>query len=327
MAGGQARLLWSGRPLADVVADPETPPSLREQLELVVAARRFADELGLRVGDQYTRYVAWPGDRLVTAVVATQPGSVDPRAFWFPIVGHVPYKGFFDEGRAREEAQELREEGLDTCLVPVPAYSTLGWMADPVTTPLLQLPPGRLVETVLHELVHATVFVKDAAEFNEGIATFVGQEGAVLFFAEREGPASPRARAERARIEDDRAVARALGALRQRVAELYASEPTGPAREAARARLEAEARTALAALPLQTRDARSLARRVRLNDACLALSATYQGELEAYELRLAALGHDLRAFIAAARVAADTPDPRSVLLAPAQSPLGAGAVP
>ena len=129
------------------------------------------------MNEQYTSYVEWPGDRVVTTVVATPPGSLEPRPFWFPIVGSVPYKGFFDPARAHEEAERLRAEGLDTCQVPVRAYSTLGWFEDPVTGPMLRGSEGALVETLLHELTHATVFVKSQADFNEGVASVRGRRG------------------------------------------------------------------------------------------------------------------------------------------------------
>ena len=253
VAAGQVRLLAARRPIDAVIADPATPADLRERLALAPQARELARGLGLEVGGQYTSYVAWPGDRVVTAVVATRPGEVQAAGFWFPIVGSVPYKGFFDPARARAEADGLRARGQDVCEVPVPAYSTLGWLDDPLTQPMLRGDPGRIVETIVHELVHATVFLPDAADWNEGIATFVGQEASVAWHAA--AGRSAEAERERARVEDDRRLAAALLALRQEVAELYAREPAGPGRDTARAAAQARAREAIAALPLTTRNA------------------------------------------------------------------------
>ena len=83
VTGGQTRLLWERRPVAEVMQDPATPEALRRKLEVVEAARQHAAALGLDVGGQYTSYVAWPGDRIVTSVVATRPGEVEPAGFWF----------------------------------------------------------------------------------------------------------------------------------------------------------------------------------------------------------------------------------------------------
>lgn len=299
-----------------MLADPTTPDALRESLVLVDDARALASRLGLEVGERYRSYAPWPGDRVVTIVVATRPGEVEPAGFWFPVVGRVPYKGFFDPTRAEAEAQRLAEAGQDTCVVPVSAYSTLGWFDDPVTQPMLRAGPGRLVETLIHELVHATIFAPSQPEFNEGIASFVGQEASVRFFTERDGPGSERAQEARRRVDDDRAIAGVRLALRERVSELYHDEPAGAMRHQDRARLEARSREALAALPLTTRDPATLSREARLNDACLSLAGTYAADLERYALRLEALGGDLAGLVEAARAASEAPDPRAALLGP-----------
>jgi predicted aminopeptidase len=282
--------------------------------------REFAPSLGLRLRGQYTSYAEWAGDRVVTSVVATRPGEIEPAGFRFPIVGEVPYKGFFDAARAEAEAASLRAQGLDVCVVPVPAYSTLGWFDDPVTTPLLRLPPGRLAETLLHELVHATVFAESAARFNEGVATFVGQEAALRFFEARDGAGGASAARERERVAESRRVADVLGRLRAAIAELY-EEPPDPARAERRAELSELARAELAALPLRLADPARVARDAELGDACLALLGTYSADLPAYGRRLAALGGDLPGFLAEAARAAREPDPLAALLgAPAPGP-------
>jgi predicted aminopeptidase len=292
---------------------------LRERLALVREVRAFAPGLGLRLGGQYTSYAEWPGDRVVTSVVATRPGEIEAAPFRFPIVGQVPYKGFFDPASADAEAAKLRGRGLDVCVVPVPAYSTLGWFDDPVTTPLLRLPPGRLAETLLHELVHANVFAESAASFNEGVATFVGQEAALRFFAERAGADGPDAVRERERVAESRAVMDVLGRLRAAIAELYAGPP-GPVRDSARKALAKAARAELAALPLRLGDPARLARDAELGDACLALLGTYHADLPAYAERLDALDGDLPGFLAEAARAARAPDPRAALLGTAPTP-------
>jgi predicted aminopeptidase len=310
LADGQLRLLCRSRPIDQVLADPATRDDVRDGLTLVAPVLDFAREIGLDVGRQYRAYAEWPGDRVVTALVATRPGEIEAATSWFPLVGHVPYRGFFELERAEREAARLAGRGLDTCLVPVPAYSTLGWLPDPVPEPLVARGRGFLVETLIHELVHATLFVPDDADFNEGLASFVGQEGAVRFFADRDGEAA--AAEQRRRVEDERAIAREIARLRERVAALY-REPDTPERAARRAALGDETRAALAALPLATLPADTIARMTPLQDACLALAATYDADLDAYARRLEALGGDLAAFFAEARQAARTDDPRAAL--------------
>ncbi len=310
LAEGQLRILRAREPIDQVVANIETPAALRESLALVPELRRYAERLGLRVGGQYEAYAAWPGDRVVTALVATRAGEIEPAGFWFPLVGTQPYKGFFDLARAEHEAAALRARGLDTCLVPVPAYSTLGWFDDPVLEPMLQNGTGPFVEMLLHELVHATVFVASDADFNESVATFVGQEATLRFFTERGDAAS--AEHARERATDERAVAGVLASLRAQIAALYATPDTA-GRHQARARFERDAREALRALPLASRSAPELADRIELQDACLALAGTYERDLPVWSQRLETLGGDLSAFLVSARAAATTADPRTAL--------------
>jgi predicted aminopeptidase len=305
----QARLLRARQPIDTLLADPSTSAELRDSLVLAEEARAFAERLGLDVGDQYTSYVEWPGDRIVTTLVATPPGSVEPLGFWFPITGRVPYKGYFDADRAAAEAERLRAEGLDVCETPVPAYSTLGWMDDPVTGPMLRRGDGFLAETILHELVHANFYLPDDPDWNEGIARFIGEEASVRLFAE----SGRAARDRRAQVEEQRQIDAALLALRGAVVELYASQPPGPEREAARRTLEARTRAALGALPLRTLDPARLAAALPLNDACLALRGTYAVHLEGFREVLAALGGDLPAFVARARQASDADEPATAL--------------
>jgi predicted aminopeptidase len=313
LAVGQARLLSASRPIDDVIADPATPAPLRERLAWIHEVRAFASRLGLEVDEQYTSYVEWPSDRVVTTVVATPPGSLEPHRFWFPIVGRVPYKGFFDPARAEDEAESLREDGFDVCVVPVRAYSTLGWFQDPITGPMLRGSDGALVETLIHELVHATVYLASEADFNEGVASFIGEEGSVRFFAETRG-ADAGAR-ERERVLDNRRIADAVLSFRREVEYLYASGAAAGPRSAARMAAETRARASIAELPLKTRSPAQVASQLRLSDACLAIARTYSADIGLYEATLASLGGDLPAFVARLRKAAESEDPRAALLA------------
>jgi predicted aminopeptidase len=125
--------LSASRPVQDVLNDPETSTRLHARLEVVEQARQQAQDLGLDVKGQYTSFVPWPGDRVITTVVATRPRELEPAGFSFLLVGRLPYKGFFEQKDAETEAAMLRADGFDTCVSPVTAYSTLGWLDDPVT--------------------------------------------------------------------------------------------------------------------------------------------------------------------------------------------------
>jgi predicted aminopeptidase len=314
LATGQARLMRVRRPIDEVMKDPATPASLRNQLETIQDARIYARDLGLEVDEQYTSYVDWPGDRIVTTVVTTRPGEVTPAGFWFPMLGRLPYKGFFDRKRAEAEAEKLRGKGFDVCVIGVPAYSTLGWINDPVTAPMLRNGEGRTVETIFHELVHATVYAKDHVDFNETVASFIGQEASVQFYADTEGASAADTR--RAAVDDSRALSTILTGLRDRIEALYLETEPGVEQKRQREALEISAREELAGLALRGRDGTSLAQSIRLNDACVAISGTYGAGIDRYVANLATLGGNLPEFIARLRASADAPDPAEALLAP-----------
>jgi predicted aminopeptidase len=55
--------------------------------------------------------------------------------------------------------------------------------------------PHALADLIIHELVHATVFIKGHVQFNEELAEFIGGEGARLYMESRFGPQSAEYRA------------------------------------------------------------------------------------------------------------------------------------
>jgi predicted aminopeptidase len=273
----------------------------------VLDVRDFAQAIGLDVDQQYTSYLPWPGDRIITNLVVTEPASVEARPFQFPLIGAMPYKGFFDESMAQAEAAGLRRAGMDVCLVPVRAYSTLGFFEDPVSDPMLASGEGRLTETVLHELVHSTFFLKSRPDFNEGAANFVGQEASVLFLASTPEKAARR----RQEVEDARALALFLLDFRAEVGRIYQESDSLDLAEVRREAAEAETRERLKSLPLATYDRERLADEIALNDACLALRGTYSGDLPEFERALARFGGDLPSLIAGLKAASSASDPRA----------------
>ena len=108
----------------------------------------------------------------------------------FPIVGKVTYKGFFTREGALREKRGLDESDYDTYLQPSGAYSTLGWLKDPIFSSMLKWDEGTLANLILHEMAHATVYFKGKTDFNEQMATFIGNRGAIDFLTERYGPGS-----------------------------------------------------------------------------------------------------------------------------------------
>jgi predicted aminopeptidase len=184
----QARILAARTPIPEVVADPATDEDTRGKLLLVMEAREWArDVLGLDVGTSYTTFVRMPSDTLSHILSAAYQDRFAAKTWWFPVVGRMPYKGYFDLEDARSAARSLEQQGFDTWIRPTSAYSTLGWFSDPVMSTLLRYDTVGLVETILHEISHQHLFVPGNGRFNESFATWVGNTAAIRFFCEREG--------------------------------------------------------------------------------------------------------------------------------------------
>lgn len=200
----EARILAARQPIDEVVASPATPEETRRKLELVLTARTFAaHSLELDAGDSYTTFTQLDTDTLALVLSAAEKDRFRFVTWWFPIVGSVPYKGYFELDDALEAQRELEDDGYDTYLRPTGAFSTLGWFNDPLLSTLLRYDDVALASTVIHELTHNTVYVPGQAGFNESFANFVGDRGAVELFCGMEGEEGARCRHARARWADN----------------------------------------------------------------------------------------------------------------------------
>lgn len=171
-----------------MLADPGVPAEVRAKLRLILDVKDFGERrLGLSPTDNYTTYFDTEGQPVSYGVSACRKDAFVPLVWWFPIVGGVPYKGFFRRDDAREEARSLSEQGYDVQAGAVRAYSTLGWFTDPVLSTMIEEPEERLAELILHEMTHATMWVPGGVNFNEGLAGFVGLQGALEYVREKHG--------------------------------------------------------------------------------------------------------------------------------------------
>ena len=189
-AHGQGELVFKRQPVRKLLKDPATDPKLAARLSLALAAREFASRhLGLPDNRSYTSYVDLHRPYVVWNVFATPRYSVEAIRHCFPIAGCVAYRGWFGEAAAEADAARMRRLGDDVWVGGVPAYSTLGWFADPILSSMLRWDDDELAGTIFHELAHQLIYAKGDTAFNESFATFVQTEGLREWRAARELPA------------------------------------------------------------------------------------------------------------------------------------------
>ncbi len=314
----EARILAHRRPIAKVIADPATDAATRGKLELVLAVRAFAaDSLRLAARRTYTTYSRVDRDTLVLVLTASRFDRLAEVTWNWPVVGRVPYEGFFGRAEALAEVRRLERGGMDTYLRVSDAFSTLGWFNDPLLSTIVRDDSVDLAATVIHEILHNTIWVPGSVPFNESLADFVGYRGAEAFFRSRGDPRS----ADRAvaRWEDEIRLQHFYDSLAARLDRLYARGLTGPALREQRALVFD---TALAELggpvgrTLRTIDPRWLTRRP-LNNAVVIAARLYRTRLDVFERLLADSHGDLvRAIAEVRRRVAGASDPWTALEAP-----------
>lgn len=227
-AAGHLKILNAAKPVQDWLDEPSTPPRVREKLELAQRLRQFAvTELKLPDNPSYHRYADLKRGAVVWNVVAAPAYSLTLKTWCFPVTGCVGYRGYYDEAKAKAEAEDLAQQGYESSVYPVPAYSTLGWSnwagGDPLLNTFIHYPEGELARLLFHELAHQVVYAKDDTMFNESFATAVERLGGARWLESR---ATEQARREYAEFDARRRQFRALNrATRERLKRIYGEDP------------------------------------------------------------------------------------------------------
>lgn len=302
---GHLDLMARRQPLAEVVSDPATGNELKTHLQRVAAIREFASrELRLPDNGSYRNYAPLDRDFPVWSVWVTPEFDLQPRQSCFPMVGCVPYRGYYTRQLAEDYAAEFERAGDDVTIGGVTAYSTLGFFDDPVTSTMLRLPEERLAGVIFHELAHQVVYVRSNATFNESFARAVEIEGTLRWLESRNDTAGLvryRTALQRSDIFFEQ-----VKVIRSALAQLYASDGTA-----------AEKRGKKAAIFIAMREAHK-ERRLHdpawsaydpwfadgLNNAKLAAVATYFDDVAMFRELLRQVGGDFSAFYAAVRLKA-----------------------
>jgi len=185
---GQVSIVAKAKPIEAFFSDPDFPDSLKQKLKFIEEIKLFAiDSLGLKASKNYSTLYDQHGKPLLMNLTAAEPFKLEAYTWNFPLLGTVSYKGFFDFEKGQAEADELRKKKYDVEYSPVSAWSTLGWFRDPVFSSMLKRNEGQLAELLIHEMTHATLYLKSSVDFNENLASAVGEVGAEKFLKSKFG--------------------------------------------------------------------------------------------------------------------------------------------
>lgn len=299
-ARGQWELLTSGVAIEKALQDPSLDEEQKRKLRLAQEAREFGENhMGLKATKNYTEFVKLDRPAVTYVVSAAPAWELKAHTWSFPIVGKVPYKGYFAEDDAKAEELELRAQGLDTYLRGVSAYSTLGWFRDPLLSSMLRAKDHDLVNTIIHESTHATLFVKSSADFNERLATFFGNQGAEAFYFAKEGEDSPTVRRLRDENADERTfaafISRELKELESWYRGLRAEEKRPEVKSARLAQIQSKFRDEV--LPGMKTDLYRKFPDLALNNARLMVYKTYLGDLDDFATVFEKTGRDFPTLI------------------------------
>ena len=295
-------LLAQGRPIAKVLADPSSPEATKTLLRNAEAIEDFGQkELGERPTRNFRKLVEIQGDTLVHVVQACAALSFDRYLWKYPLVGKLPYRGYFDLPGAEKEAARLRAQGLDVIVRDADAFSTLGWLSDPLWSFMANYDEADLADLILHESMHATAFRKGSDDWNEGIATFVGRQGSLLWLESKYGKDSKQVADAIAARKDAETFSAFLRETARQLEVVYSST----ANDGEKRKAKADIISARAQVFKAEYDKLFLSDRYRnvamdrINNAWLDLYRLYEGEPALYQDWYDKIDHgELRAFIA-----------------------------
>ncbi len=219
---GQYHRIVDAVPIEDALKDPSLGDQELAHLNMIGPLKQFAVEtLGLTPTESYTTVYLKPQTSVIYTISASPKDRLSRVTWWFPVVGRVPYLGFFDLTRARAKGKSLTEQGMDVFISQAAAYSTLGWFEDPLTLNMLEASTVDFVETVLHEMTHSTLYLRSQPQFNETLASVVAKHGTILFLEAKFGEYHPWTIEAKHELEDERTFSSFLSTVLEKLEALY----------------------------------------------------------------------------------------------------------
>jgi predicted aminopeptidase len=295
--GGHIEVMQATRPIAELIEDPKCDPALKKNLEEVRLIRDFASsDLGLPNNDSYRSYADIKRPFVTWNVFAAPEFSLQNMNWCMLVVGCVGYRGFHDKGEAEKLADELRQQGFDTYVGGVPAYSTLGYFSDPVLNTFLKFGNLEVARLIFHELSHQVLYIEGDTVFNESFATAVENEGLRRWLAHKNTPEL--GNAVTAHQKRHKEVVELVANYRGRLQQIYDSDIPTDAKRSAKAGVISELRNNY--LDRQQAQGTAPVHRewfeLHLNNAKMATLGMYTQLLPEFEALIEAEDHDLPRF-------------------------------
>lgn len=303
-------ILYHRESIDELIKSDQLTPEEKEKLTLVQNVRRYATEtLKLKVGKNYSTYVRLKKPYVVWAVNASPKWKLEHYLWHFPVVGDVPYKGFPEEQEAKEEAESLQNKGYDTYIRGVSAYSTLGWFNDPILSSMLRYNETDLVNTIIHESVHATLYIKSNADFNERLATFIGDKASELYYEALEGKKSSHLLSIQNENQDQKIFSQFISDEIKQLSQLYQDHPTEDLLLREKQFNDIKLRFKEKIKPQLKSPNYQHFEKMPLNNARLLLFKTYVEDLSDFQLALNRFNGDLPLFISSVKTLEKSTNP------------------
>ena len=294
----QSSISFHSVPVEEVLENEGVDREAKEKIRFIQEVKRYGEEkLGLTRTKSYSKYFEVKGP-VLRIITASERDRLEPYRWNFPITGKVTYKSFFAQADVLKEKRFLEMKGYDTFVQQASAYSTLGWLKDPVFSSMLRWDEATLANVILHEMTHATVYFKGQTDLNEQIATFVGNQGAIDFLTEKHGKGSREAVEAIHCREDDLVFSHWINQACQQLSDFYAKEISRDeklrGREAFFHHLKEDFKETMASF--KTEGYRNF-EKVEINNAVLLAYHRYIHRLDDFQALYAYFGADLKRMI------------------------------
>jgi predicted aminopeptidase len=181
-------ILKKAKSISDLKKNDSFNPDLKKRLELIQEIKSFAvKNLSLRKTSSYSTYLDLGREALVWNVLSVKKNSLKLDNWCYFIAGCFSYKSFYEKEKAKLFSDSLvKTKNREVAIIPIAAYSTLGWSdifgGDPVLNTFIWNDEESIVRLIIHEMSHQKVFVNNDTVFNESLATFVEEKGVKAWY-------------------------------------------------------------------------------------------------------------------------------------------------